>query len=111
MPRPFQETLHNINNGTLLHDAAEAMAELVLAVDSTGKAGKIIIEINVRKATARTMAVVGKVTVKKPQEPLLESLLFPTADGNLLTEDPAQMKLPLKAINTPSAADLTLAAS
>jgi len=108
MPRPIQETLHSLNNGTLLADASDALASLVLAVDSTGKPGKLTIEISLRKLNGLTMAASGKLNVKAPPEPALETLFFPTPEGNLLTEDPRQGKLPLKAINLPSAADLNL---
>jgi hypothetical protein len=103
MPRPFHETLHHIHGGVLLDDAAAALAELVLAVDATGKAGTLTIAIMLRKTTARTMAATGKVTLKKPAEPEIETLFFPTPEGNLLTEDPVQMKLALKPVDVPSA--------
>lgn len=107
MSRPIQETLTAINNGTLLVDASDALASLVLAVDSTGKPGKLTIEVSLRKVNGLTMAATGKISVKKPPEPALETLLFPTPEGNLLREDPRQMKLALKAVTPPSAADLT----
>lgn len=97
MARPFHETLHNINGGVLLHDAAEQLAELVLAVDATGKSGKITVEITIRKSSHATVAASGTVKLVKPKEPLIETLLFPTPEGSLLTEDPRQAKLPLYA--------------
>jgi hypothetical protein len=106
MARPFHETLHNINGGVLLHDAAEALAELVLAVDATGKPGKLTLELTLRKSTRNTMAATGQVKVSKPKEPAIETLLFPTPEGNLLTEDPRQAKLPLKPIAIPGAEQL-----
>lgn len=65
---------------------------------STGKAGSITITLKLRKATAGALAVTGSVTVKKPAEPAIESLLFATPEGNLLTEDPRQVKLELKPV-------------
>lgn len=95
MPRPILETLHCINGGTFLIDAAEQLAELVKAVDSTGKGGTLTIKIAVRKASSQAMAVRGDITVKLPPEQPLEALMFPTPEGNLLTDDPRQSKLPL----------------
>lgn len=106
MPRPFLETLNRINGGVLLHDAAETLAELVLAVDATGKPGKLIIEINLRKTTYQTVAASGNVKLTKPKEPLVETLMFPTPDGNLLSEDPRQQKLPLQIAQAPTADQL-----
>lgn len=97
--RPLIDTLRHLDGGCLMDDAAELMAELVKAVDSTGKAGKLTLEISVRRATKGAFAVIGKVTVKKPSEPVYESLLFPTPEGNLLTDDPSQHKLDLRPVS------------
>ena len=99
MARPILETLNHLNNGTLMMDASEAMSELVQAVGETGKAGKITIEISIRKATAGAMALTGKVSVKKPAQINFESLMFATPEGNLLTEDPRQAKLNLTPVS------------
>lgn len=107
MSRPLLETLHHINNGTLLADAADKLAELVKAVDISGKPGTLTVKITVRKASSMAMAVRGDVTVKIPPESPIEALMFPTPEGNLLTDDPRQSKLPLAPA---AAAPLPLAA-
>lgn len=106
MPRPIQEILSSLNNGSLFSDASDQLAALVVAVDQTGKSGKLIIEIGLRKLNGVTMAATGKVSVHKPAEPALETLLFPTPEGSLLRQDPRQMDLNLKPVAIPSAADL-----
>ena len=106
MSRSVTQMLAQINGGVLLHDFGEQLAELVQAVDVTGKPGKITLELHLRKSTQQTMAASGKVTVTKPKEPLIETLLFPTPEGNLLTEDPRQSKLPLQVVLTPTADQL-----
>ncbi len=98
MPRPILETLHHIEGGTFLEEAANRLAEIVLAVDQTGKPGKLTLTIDVRKAMHTALALKGKLTVKMPPEAPIEALMFPTPEGNLLTEDPRQGKLPLAAI-------------
>lgn len=98
MIRPITDTLRHLEAGCLIDEASEKLSELVLAVDSTGKAGSITITLKLRKATAGALAVTGNVTVKKPAEPAIESLLFATPEGNLLTEDPRQAKLELKPV-------------
>lgn len=97
--RPIIDTLRHLDGGCLIDDAAELMAELVTAVGSTNKPGKLTIEISVRRATAGAMALKGKVTVKKPAEPVFESLMFPTPEGNLLTEDPNQKSFDLRPVS------------
>lgn len=99
MPRPILETLSHLGAGTLMDDAAEKLSKAVLAVDATSKPAKLTITIHLRKATANALAVTGDVTVKLPSEPKVEALLFPTPEGNLLTEDPRQSRLELKAVD------------
>lgn len=112
MTKPITDTLRHLGAGCLMDDAAEAMAGLVLAVDSTGKAGTLTIKISLRKATAGALAVTGTVTAKKPAAPPMESLMFPTPEGNLLTEDPRQQKLELKSVGAaPAAGDLKTVAA
>ncbi len=99
MARPITETLHHLGAGCLMDELAEKMAELVLACDATGKPGNLILKISMRRATAGAFAITGAVTVKKPIEPPVEALMFPTPEGNLLTEDPRQQKLSLKSVD------------
>ena len=98
MIRPISDVLRHLGAGCLMDEASEKMSDLVKAVDQTGKAGKITITIKLRKATAGALAVTGDVTVKKPAEQPMESLMFATPEGNLLTEDPRQNKLDLKPV-------------
>lgn len=101
MPRPILETLHHLEGGAFLADAADKLAEIVQLVDSTGKPGTLTLTINVRKAAQTALALKGKIAVKLPPETPVEALLFPTPEGNLLTEDPRQAKLPLAAAPAP----------
>ena len=91
----FLDTLRRINAGNTLEEAAEALAKLVQTVDSTGKPGSLTLTIALRKPTAGSIAAKGKVQTKLPATPEPECLMFPTVDGQLLTEDPNQRKLPL----------------
>lgn len=94
-------TISTLHAGSLAEDANDHLKALVSAVESTGKAGTITITLSVRKATAGALAVKGKVTAKMPKEQDLEALLFPTPEGNLLTEDPRQQKLDIRPIAAP----------
>lgn len=92
MSRSIVDTLRHVAGGVFIDEASDALAEVVKAVDSTGKAGSVTIKIDIRRATAGAMAVSGKVSVKRPEGRPIEALLFPTPEGNLLTEDPSQKK-------------------
>lgn len=98
MSRPITDTLRFLQGGTFLDEASDAMAELVSAVDSTGKGGEITIKINVKKMSKGAMGVTGKLTMKKPHEAPDATLMFPTPEGDLLTQDPRQQNLELKTI-------------
>lgn len=98
MLRPITDTLRHIGAGCLMDEASEKMATLVHAVSASGKPGKLTITIELRKATAGALAVAGKVAIKTPAEPKIEALMFPTPEGNLLTEDPSQTKLDLRPV-------------
>jgi hypothetical protein len=101
MGRPITDTLRHIGAGVFLDTASDGLAELVSAVDASGKAGKIIMEVTVKKATrGGAMTITGKVKVNKPAEEPMEALLFATPDGNLVADDPNQMNLNLKAVDT-----------
>lgn len=98
MIRPITDTLRHIGAGVLMDEASEKLATLVNRVSETGKPGKLTITIDLRKATAGALAVGGKVDLKAPAEPKVEALMFPTPEGNLLTEDPSQTKLDLRPV-------------
>ena len=89
-------TLRQLDFGNVVDDADKKLVELVQAVQATGKNGKLTITVNVRKATAGALAIVGKCAITKPAEPPAEVLMFAGEDGELLTEDPRQQKLELK---------------
>ena len=95
--RQITDTLRHIGGGALLDAASDKLAELVAAVDSTGKTGSITLTITVKKATrGGAMLLAGKVKLTRPPEEPMEAMLFATPEGNLIAEDPHQKKLDLK---------------
>ncbi len=105
--RPITDTLRHLRGGVFMDEASDALQELVRKVDETGKGGKIVIELTVRKISRTgAMEVADKITTKLPTEAPMTTLLFSTVDGNLVTEDPHQRKLDLKAVTVPNAEDL-----
>lgn len=98
--RPITDTLRHIGGGVFIDTASDKMAELVNAVDASGKGGKLTLEVTVKKATrGGAMHITGKVSLKKPAEDAMEAMLFATPEGNLVADDPRQQKLDLKSIN------------
>lgn len=97
--RPITDTIRHIGGGVFIDTASDKLAELVAAVDQSGKSGKIDLSITIKKATrGGAMVVTGKVKLTKPAEEPMECMLFATPDGNLVTDDPNQQKLDLRAV-------------
>ncbi len=106
--KPITETLRHVRGGMLLDEASEKLAEIVKAVDITGKAGRITIELQVKKLSrSGALEIIDKVTSKIPAEAPLTTMMYPTPEGNLITEDPRQQKLDLKSVRVVGAADVS----
>lgn len=106
--KPFTETLRHVRGGMLLDEASEKLAEIVKAVDITGKAGRITIELQVKKLSrSGALEIIDKITSKAPTEAPLTTMMYSTPEGNLITEDPRQQKLDLKSVRAVGAADIT----
>lgn len=103
MSNNILETCRHIGGGTFIDQASDKLAELIRAVNESGRAGKIDLTISVKKATrGGAMHISGKVKLTKPAEEPMEAMLFSTEDGRLLSEDPHQAKLDLRAVPEPS---------
>lgn len=113
MTKPLNENLKAVRVETddgdlipIMDQAGAKFAELIHAVCAHNKAGKLTLKIDVRPSTAGTLAIRADVTVTKPKGRPAESLLWPTPEGNLLAEDPRQMKLEMKAVAPEPAREL-----
>jgi len=111
MIRPITDTLRHIGGGVFVDVASDKLAELVNAVDSTGKAGRLDLTITVKKASrGGAMLLVGQVKLKKPPEDPMETMLFATPEGNLVVDDPHQQRLDLKTVPADPRQPITLKA-
>jgi len=106
--KPITETLRHVRGGLLINEASELLAEVVKAVETTGKSGKLTIELQVKKLSrSGALEIIDKVTAKAPTEAPMTTMMYPTPEGNLITEDPRQAKLDLKTVRVVGAADVT----
>lgn len=97
MIRPITDTLRHIGGGVFVDTASDKMAELVSAVDASGKAGRLVLEVKVKKATrGGAMHITGNAKLTLPASEPMEAMLFSTPEGNLVVDDPHQQKLDLK---------------
>lgn len=104
MAKPIFETLRLLQGGNLLEDASDQLAALVKGVDETGKAGKLIITLALKKS-AGAIEIVASVTNKTPEPKPDSDLMWPTVEGNLSVENPNQRKLDLR-VAEPKRADV-----
>lgn len=102
---PFSQQLAYINRGTLDAELTEALAEVIKAVRETGKKGAVTLTLNCSMLNTRdenTMKVTPKVARTIPELDRADTIMFVTADGDLLRDDPAQTQLDLKVIAQPA---------
>lgn len=99
--RPIQDTLRMLHGGTFLDICSDMLAEAVIGVDETGKAGKVTITIDLKKSSG-AIAIDAKVTNKVPEAKSDSTLMWPTNDGNLSLDNPSQRKLDLRQVETTS---------
>lgn len=110
--KPIQDNLKSVRieddeTGDLmpvLDYAGDRFSALVRAVVDTGKAGSITLKVTVRPSTAGAMAVKPEVRVTMPKGLPAEALLWPTPEGNLVSDDPRQEKLELRRVEAPEMA-------
>jgi len=98
---PFSQQLAYINRGTLDEELTEALAEVIKAVRETGKKGAVTLTLNCQMLNTRdenTMKVTPKVSRTVPELDRADTIMFATADGDLLRDDPAQTVMDLKII-------------
>jgi hypothetical protein len=101
--RPITDTLRLLQGGVFLDLCSEKLAEAVKAVDETGKAGKVTITLDLKRASG-AIEILAKVTNKVPEEKADSDLLWPTVEGNLSVDNPSQQKLDLRQVETKPAA-------
>lgn len=106
--KPITEMLQHVRGGMLLVEASDQLAEVVKAVESTGKSGEVTIKLQIKKLSrSGALEIIDKLTYKVPAESPLTTMMYPTPEGNLLTQDPRQQKLDLKAVRAVGASDVT----
>lgn len=98
---PFNQNLVHLNKGTLNDELTEHLAELVKAVRETGKAGSLTLTLKIsmfNKANEDVVKISPVVACKLPEGERAETIMWTTADGDLLRNDPAQSFTELKQV-------------
>lgn len=96
--RPFADILRDLGRGAVVDDAAIQLQALVTAVQTHGKKGSLTLKVEVApmKGDLAAMFVAARVDMRPPSGEPVAAVFFADDDGNLVRDDPKQMKLPLR---------------
>lgn len=91
---PFADVLRSLRRGLTHDELTEALADLVEAVQSTGKKGTLTFTVSVEKLDRyAALNLSDDIKVKLPRE--ADKTAMFGLDGRLTRDDPLQPKLPL----------------
>lgn len=91
--RLITDIIRDVKKGRLVEEATAKLAEVVRAVDETGKAGSITITLTIKPGDANEKTLSSSVTMKKPAKEIPEAIFFSDEDGDLHRTDPRQQEM------------------
>lgn len=92
--KPVTATLQEHRKGALVAELGDDLAEVVEAVQRTGKKGSVTLKLEVSPTKdGYTVFLSDDIKKSVPKEDKGGSLMFSDANGNLHRNDPNQMKL------------------
>lgn len=91
--RPFASVLQEIQSGQAHDELSKAFRDLILAVEDTGKGGKLTFTLDVKplKSGDGVLVLTPAHAVKLPQHDRKASLFYATKNGNVTKENPNQL--------------------
>jgi len=95
--RLITDILRDIRKGRPVEEATTALADVVRAVDETGKDGSvtIILKVKAAKHGGPEKTLICEVKAKKPIAEIAPAVFFSDEDGDLHRVDPRQEEMPL----------------
>lgn len=97
----FSQQMAFLNRGSLDDEATEKLTKLIKKVRETGKAGSFTLTMKVGMLNQRdenAVKITPAIKLSLPELPGAETIMFSTADGDLLRDDPDQRTLDLKQV-------------
>lgn len=93
--RPITDVLRDIRRGRAVEQATRLLAEVVRAVDETGKPGTVTLTLTVKpeKGGGSQKTLLCSVKHKKPEADIPEAVFFSDEDGDLHRSDPHQSEM------------------
>jgi hypothetical protein len=96
--RLITDVLREIRKGRPVEEASEALADVVRAVDETGKDGSVTITLKIKpsKHGGPEKTLTCEVKAKKPIADIPSAVFFSNEVGDLVRFDPRQEEMELK---------------
>lgn len=93
--RPITDVLREVRKGLVVDRATQLMSEVVLAVLATGRAGKVVLTLNIKPNPGASDQILFAADVKKqePQQVIPDAIFFVDDDGFLHRSDPRQLTI------------------
>lgn len=97
---PYQHTLQEIENGSLVADLDDKLSELIGKVKERGKAGSITVSLKIKPldTDAESVSVVASVKVAEPTKAERASIFFTTEENSLVRNNPRQQEMKLEPV-------------
>lgn len=101
--RLITDILRDIRKGRPVEEATQALADVVRAVDETGKDGSVTITLKVKAAKhgGPEKTIICDVKAKKPIAEIAPAIFFSDADGDLHRSDPNQEEMGFEDVKAP----------
>lgn len=109
--RPITHALRHLQGGAFLDQAGEKLAELVKAIEETGKGGTLTIKLDLKRVGGGAIQITPTLKASVPEAKPETTLLFSTVEGNLTLDNPNQQKLDLRSVEPSVAGELRTAAA
>jgi hypothetical protein len=93
-PRPFDQILRELGEGTTLSELSEVVYDVIQAVQATSKAGSVTLTLNVGFDGQGRLVVKDEIKKKLPEFNRPETRFFVDRSGNASRRDPNQPLLP-----------------
>lgn len=97
----FTDILRQIRKGAPVEEATHALADVVKAVDETGKPGQITITLTIKPAKhgGPEKTIIAEVKAKKPRSDIAPAIFFSNDEGDLVRVDPRQEEMELHEVD------------
>lgn len=93
--KPITDVLREIRRGRAVDHATDLLAEVVRAVDLTGKAGSLTITLKIKpeKGGGSQKTISAEVKAKRPELDVPDAVFFSDDSGDLHRADPKQNEM------------------